>query len=569
VSHREPPYRDVTVGDLLAHLAAALPHNEALVYEGGPRYTFDALEREARAIARGLVGTGVESGERVVLWATNVPEWIVLQFALAKIGAVLVTANTALRARDIEYLLRQSEAATLITIPGFKDLDYVAELDAAGATRGAIPGLKRIIYIDRSGSPEGVRYEGPPHSTQEPPFIPYAELRRLGERVPLSEIDARSRAVGVDDVINMQYTSGTTGFPKGVMLSSRNIVNNGEALGGLLGYTPHDRLCLCVPLFHCFGCVIGVLGAYTHGACLCAVESFDARRVLETVHRERCTALYGVPTMFLAELECPDFARYDLTSLRTGVMAGSLCPEPLMRRVMTDMHLSEITIAYGLTEASPGITMTPRDMPVTLRSQTVGIVLPEVDVKIIDPATGAERGTGERGELCCRGYNVMKGYYNNPEATSAAIDADGWLHTGDEATVDADGCVRITGRIKDLIIRGGENIAPKEIEDRLREHPAVADAYVYGVPDEFFGEVVAAAVRLKVDTTTNTTTNVASGFSRTSVSSEELIAWCAATLAKFKIPKYVRFVDGFPMTASGKIQKYKLREEHQLLLGQP
>ncbi|MGH9143862.1 MAG: AMP-binding protein, partial [Vicinamibacterales bacterium] len=350
---------------------------------------------------------------------------------------------------------------------------------------------------------------------------------------------------------------GTTGFPKGVMLSSRNIVNNGEALGRGLGYTPEDRLCLCVPLFHCFGCVIGVLGAFTHGVCLCPVVAFDPARVLETVHRERCTALYGVPTMFIAELECPDFGQYDLTSLRTGVMAGALCPEPLMRRVMSDMHLPEITIAYGMTESSPGITMTPRDCSIAQRSQTVGPVLPELDVKIVDPVTGETRPPGERGELCCRGYNVMKGYYNNPEATRAAIDADGWLHTGDEASQDSDGCFRITGRIKDIIIRGGENIAPKEIEDRLREHEAVADAYVYGVSDAFFGEAVAAAVRLKPGAT-----NIG-GDTERGVSVAVLTSWCAAELAKFKVPRYVRFVETFPMTASGKIQKFKLREEHE------
>jgi fatty-acyl-CoA synthase len=339
------------------------------------------------------------------------------------------------------------------------------------------------------------------------------------------------------------------------MLSSRNILNNGHALGAMLGYTPADRLCLCVPLFHCFGCVIGVLGAYTCGACLCPIEAFDAGKVLETIHRERCTAVYGVPTMFIAELEHPRFAAFDLTSLRTGVMAGSLCPEPLMRRVMTDMHLPEITIIYGMTEASPGITMTPRDSSIAKRSSTVGTILPELDVKIVDPATGVEKPQGERGELCCRGYNVMKGYYNNPEATRAAIDDDGWLHTGDEASMDADGCFRITGRIKDIIIRGGENIAPKEIEDRLREHTAVADAYVYGMPDAFFGEAVAAAVRLKPGAT--------------EVDPQDLIAWCAAELAKFKVPREVRFVAEFPMTASGKVQKYKLREEHQKLASQP
>jgi len=532
-----PPYRDVTVGELLTRLAASLPTHDALVYEGQPRYTFAALDQEARTIARGLMALGVKRGERVVVWATNVPEWVVLQFALAKIGAVLVTANTSLRARDIEYLLRQSEAATLITIRGFKGVDYIAELEAVGATGGKMPALARLIFIG-SDTPPG--------------FLNYDQLRTLAAQVPEKVLDERAASIGVDDVINMQYTSGTTGFPKGVMLSSRNIVNNGQALGLVLGYTPADRLCLCVPLFHCFGCVIGVLGAFTHGACLCALEAFDPKRVLETIHRERCTALYGVPTMFIAELECADFARYDLTSLRTGVMAGALCPEPLMRRVMTEMHLPEITIAYGMTESSPGITMTPRDSSVAQRSQTVGPVLPELEVKIVDPATGAERAAGEPGELCCRGYNVMKGYYNNPDATRAAIDADGWLHTGDEATVDADGCFRITGRIKDIIIRGGENIAPKEIEDRLREHDAVADAYVYGIPDSFFGEAVAAAVRLKPG---------APG-----VTPGTLTEWCAAALAKFKVPRYVRFVSDFPMTASGKVQKYKLREAHQQLL---
>lgn len=533
-----PPYHDVTVGDLLIRLARALPDREALVYANGPRYTFEALDHEARTIAKGLMALGVEPGERVVLWATNVPEWVVLQFALARIGAILVTANTSLRARDIDYVLRQSEAATLLTIRGFRDVDYVDALAEIGAAGGAIPTLKRIIYIG----------DRPPLG-----FIPYDAVRANAGQVSDDEVDARGRAIGLDDVINMQYTSGTTGFPKGVMLTSRNIVNNGFAQGTMLGYTPADRLCLCVPLFHCFGCVIGVLGTYTHGGCLCVVEAFDPKRVLEMVHTERCTSLYGVPTMFIAELERPDFAQYDLTSLRTGVMAGALCPEALMRRVMTDMHIPEITIAYGMTESSPCITMTPRDASVTHRSQTVGVVLPDLEVKIVDPSTGAERPLGERGELCCRGYNVMKGYYRNPDATRAAIDAERWLHTGDEASLDADGFVRITGRIKDLIIRGGENIAPKEIEDRLREHPAVADASVYGVPDAFFGEAVAAAVRLKPDATTTAMV-------------DELIAWCAAALAKFKVPRYVRLVSEFPMTASGKIQKYKLREEHQTQL---
>ena len=346
----------------------------------------------------------------------------------------------------------------------------------------------------------------------------------------------------------MQYTSGTTGFPKGVMLSSRNIVNNGYWLAEGLGLTPDDRLCLCVPLFHCFGCVIGVLGAFTHGACLCAVESFDPLRVLETIERERCTTLYGVPTMFLAELEHPEFHRFDLTSLRTGVMAGALCPEPLMRKVIDRMHLPEMTIAYGLTETSPGVTQTPRDASIDERTQTVGRVLPEVEVRIVDPSTGEDVAPGERGELWARGYVVMKGYYNMPDQTAAAITPDGWLRSGDQASVDVEGRVRITGRIKDLIIRGGENIAPKEVEDVLRQHPAVLDVSVYGISSEFFGEEVAAAIRLHADRPAD---------------AQDLIAFCEARLARFKVPRHVRIVQTFPMTASGKIQKFRLRETHE------
>ncbi len=541
----QPPFRDVTLGDLLTRLARALPDRDAVVYAQGPRWTFRELEQEARTIARGLVALGVSPGERVVVWATNVPEWIVLQFALAKIGAILVTANTSLRARDIDYLLRQSEAATLVTIDGFRDVDYVAELGKIGATAGTIATLKRIIAVGETTAAALAALAG---LSDPVAVVRYADIAGHATRVAETHLDTLVQAVVPDTVINMQYTSGTTGFPKGVMLSSRNILNNGFACGQVLGYTPHDRLCLCVPLFHCFGCVIGVMGAFTHGACLCVVEAFDPKRVLEMVHRERCTALYGVPTMFIAELEHPEFSSYDLTSLRTGVMAGALCPEPLMRRVMKDMNLLEITIAYGLTEASPVITMTPRASSVEQRSQTVGVLLPEVEARIVDSESGRVLATGERGELCTRGYHVMKGYYNNPDATRAAIDAEGWLHTGDEASVDADGYFRITGRIKDLIIRGGENIAPKEIEDRLREHPAVADAYVYGVADAFFGEAVAAAIRLKP---------------QSQAGPEEMIVWCAGSLAKFKVPKYVRFVPDFPMTASGKIQKYKLREDHE------
>ncbi len=536
-----PPFRDVTVGRLLSELAVQLPEREALVYtHAGLRWTFEQLNDEARLVARGLMAHGVARGDRVAVWATNVPEWIILQFALAKIGAILVTVNTSLRAAEIEYLLTQNETSTLVTIAGFRGVDYLEELRKVGAIgddsrqrSDRFPHLARVIFIGER-CPDGL--------------FPYAGLRTAAERVPAALVDAAEDAVGIDDVINMQYTSGTTGFPKGVMLSSRNIVNNAYWLGAGLGYTPEDRLCLCVPLFHCFGCVIGVLGAYAHGACLCAVESFDARKVLETIEWERCTALYGVPTMFLAELEDPEFDRFDLSSLRTGVMAGSLCPEPLMRKVIDKMHLPELTIAYGLTETSPGLTQTPRDANLEERTQTVGKVLPEIDVRIVDPATGEELPCGERGELWARGYVVMQGYYNMPEQTAAALTADGWLRSGDQASIDEHGNVRITGRIKDLIIRGGENIAPKEIEDVLRHHPAIVDVSVYGISSDFFGEEVAAAIRTHPGA---------------SIDAAEVMRFCEHRLARFKVPRYVRTVDAFPLTASGKIQKFKLRELHE------
>jgi fatty-acyl-CoA synthase len=534
------PVHDVTVGALLTHLARTQPDREALVYRHlGKRWTFSELDEEARVVARGLVALGVKPSDRVSVWATNVPEWIILQFALAKIGAVLVTVNTALRAREIEYVLRQSETSTLVTIRGFRSVDYLAELRSIGAIgsgatsrRERLPNLERVLFVG-DDCPDDL--------------TPYEQLRADAGKVSDQDLDAFEAAVGPDDVINIQYTSGTTGFPKGVMLSSRNIVNNGYWLAQGLGFTSRDRLCLCVPLFHCFGCVIGVLGAYTHGACLCVMESFDARRVLETVERERCTALYGVPTMFMAELEDPEFDRFDLSTLRTGVMAGALCPETLMRKVIDRMHLPEMTNVYGLTEASPGLTQTPRNASVEVRTQTVGQVLPEVELRVVDPGTGEDVAPGANGELWARGYVVMKGYYNMPDQTAAAITPDGWLRTGDQACIGDDGNVRITGRIKDLIIRGGENVAPKEVEDVLRLHPAVLDVSVYGISSEFFGEEVAAAIRTRSGVATDAT---------------ELIEFCEGKLARFKVPRHVRFVESFPMTASGKIQKFRLREMH-------
>ena len=536
-------YRDVTVGELLARLAKDYPRNEALIYpDRGLRYDFSQLEDIARKTARGLLSLGIEAGDRVALWAPNIPEWIVLQFALAKIGAVLVTVNTSLRGAEIEYLLSQSETSTLITVAGFKDIDYVAtihevvpelrELKDGPLRSPKLPFLHNVIFIGDENPQGMLRYDW-----------------LLARSVDVSEerLDQHQQTQDLDDVINMQYTSGTTGFPKGVMLTHRNIVNNGYWLAEGIALTPRDKLCLPVPLFHCFGCVIGVLGAYTHAAALVPLESFDPLRALQYVEGERCTAIYGVPTMFLAELEQLDLRTFDLSTLRTGIMAGSLCPEPLMRKAMERMNLTELTIAYGLTEASPGITLTPRDDSVELRTQTVGRVMAEIELKILDPATGGECEPGQPGELCCRGYNVMKGYYNNAKATTEAVDSEGWLHTGDQASLDREGYVRITGRIKDLIIRGGENIAPKEIEDLLRQHPKIADVYVYSVPDERLGEEVAAAVRLNPG-------------EQSSV--EEIRSFCEGRIARFKIPRSIRFVDSFPMTASGKVQKFKLREMH-------
>lgn len=536
-------YKNVTLGNLLTLLAHDYPQNEALIYpDRGLRYDFSHLEWLARQIAKGLISTGVQPGDRVALWATNIPEWVVLQFALAKIGAVLVTVNINLRNYEIEYLLKQSETSTLITISGFRDNDYLSTINElipqlASSEEGNLnstefPHLRRVIYIGEE-HPAGM--------------IHYESLLARSEKVSDDQLDSYSKLQQIDDVINMQYTSGTTGFPKGVMLTHRNIVNNGFWLGEGLGYTPKDKLCVPVPFFHCFGCVIAVLGAYTHATSIVPLEWFDPIRVLQYIESERCSALYGVPTMFIAELEQLDYHSFDMSSLRTGIMAGSLCPEPLMRRVMDRMNLTEMTIAYGLTEASPGITLTPRYDSIMLRTQTVGTVLPEMEVKIIDPATGEEVPRGTNGELCCRGYNVMKGYYNNPKATSEAIDSEDWLHTGDQANIDETGYVRITGRIKDLIIRGGENISPKEIEDLLLQHPKIADAYVYGIPHEKYGEQVAAAIRLKPEQ---------------SATPEEIQSFCEDRLAKFKIPREIRFVDSFPMTASGKIQKFRLREMH-------
>jgi len=510
--------RDLTVGALLEHCCQCWPDKVALT-DATQSWTFSQLNQRVDTITRQLADLGIHKGDRVAVWLNNRAEWIELQFALARLGAVLVTVNTALRSHELHYLLQQSGAVALVYMRATPGLDFRAEVEQLDP----LPSLRWKIYVD-DDLPDGA--------------IAFHGLETASDIIP--EVD-------LDDVINMQYTSGTTGFPKGVRLSSRNIVNNGYWLGQGLGYTPEDRLCLCVPLFHCFGCVIGVLGAFTHGASLHLVANFDPLAVMETVQRFRCTSLYGVPTMFLAQLEHPDFERFDFSSLRTGVMAGSLCPEPLMRQVIERMNLREMTIAYGLTEASPAITQTLRGDPLHLVTQTVGKVLPDLEVEIRD-AQGNRAKVGEPGELCVRGYNVMLGYHDDPMATAQAIDEQGWLCTGDQATMDSDGYIRITGRIKDIIIRGGENISPKEVEDCLRNHPAVLDVAVYGVASPKYGEVVAAAVRLRPGQ---------------SAGGEELGRYCRARLAHFKAPTCYRFVDQFPLTASGKVQKFVLRQLHQ------
>jgi len=530
-----------TVGGLLEDIAGRFPENDALVYpDRGLRYTYREFDAHCDRVAKGLMGLGIGKGDHVSIWATNVPEWVVLQFATAKIGAVLVTVNTSYKSAELEYVLKQSDSNTLFLVRGFKDTDYVEttytvvpELKnaAPGKLRSEkLPFLKNVIFIGEE-APAGMR--------------PFAELERLSEKVSDAELAAAKAAPEEHEVINMQYTSGTTGFPKGVMLTHHNIVNNGFHIGECMRFTEKDRLCIPVPFFHCFGCVLAVLACVTHGAAMVPVETFQPEAVLRTIEAEKCTGVHGVPTMFIAELEHPAFAKYDLSTLRTGIMAGSPCPSEVMRRVIRDMHAAEITIAYGQTESSPVITQTRTDDPIELRVATVGRALPDVEVKIVDIETGTALPPGKQGELCTRGYHVMKGYYKMAADTAKAIDRDGWLHTGDLAVMDENGYCKITGRIKNMIIRGGENIYPREIEEFLYTHPKVSDVQVYGVPDRKYGEQVMAAVKLKDGVT---------------CSEEEIREFCRDRIANFKIPYYVRFVEEYPMTASGKIQKFKLRE---------
>ncbi|MCM3669381.1 AMP-binding protein [Mesobacillus maritimus] len=536
-----------SVGELLADRALEMPNHEVLVYpDRGLRYTYREFNEVCEQVAKGLMAIGIEKGENVAVWASNIPEWVSLQYGTGKMGAVLVTVNTNYRAAELEYLLKQSDSTTIFLIEDYKGNSYIdtiyelcPELEHCGPgdlQSKRLPKLKNVVVFGEKDYPGTYKW---------------SDVLSLSTQVTNTQLEERMAELKPDDVINMQYTSGTTGFPKGVMLTHSNLTNNGFNIARCMKLTEQDRLCIPVPFFHCFGCVIGTLAAVSVGATMVPVQEFDAETVLRTVEQEKCTALHGVPTMFIAELNHPSFENYDLSTLRTGVMAGSNCPVEVMKNVMNKMNMSEITICYGQTESSPVITQTRTDDPVELRVETVGRALPNVEVKIVQPGTTQELPYNQQGELCTRGYHVMKGYYKNPDATREAIDEDGWLHTGDLAIMDENGYCRITGRLKDMIIRGGENIYPREIEEFLYTHPKVLDAQVIGVPDEKYGEEVMAWIILKEGATATT---------------DEIKEYFKGKISHHKIPRHIFFTDEYPMTASGKIQKYKLREQSINLL---
>ncbi|WP_404428135.1 AMP-binding protein [Sutcliffiella horikoshii] len=530
-----------TIGNLLDDTVSRYPDKEAVVYvETGLRYSYKEFQKICNQVAKGLMNLGIKKGDHIAVWASNKPEWLITQYASAKIGAVLVTVNTSYQSKELEYLLRQSESTTLLLMDNFKGVSYLDMLQelcpelencAPGElASNRLPKLKNVIFMG---------------SERHPGMFTWDDLLNKASTITDEELMTRQNSTSYEDVINMQYTSGTTGFPKGVMLTHSNIINNAINVAECQKLTAEDRICIPVPFFHCFGCVMGTLAAVATGATMVPLVMFDPLLVLKAVEQEKCTALYGVPTMFIAELNHPDFEKYDLSSLRTGIMAGSPCPREIMKRVVHDMGAKEITIAYGQTEASPVITQTRPYDSIERRVSTVGSALDNVEVKIIDPATGETVPTGIQGELCTRGYLVMKGYYNMEDQTKDTIDKDGWLHTGDLATNDEDGYVVITGRLKDMIIRGGENIYPREIEEFLYSHPKIFDVQIVGVPDEKFGEQVAAFIKVKPGESLN---------------SQEVKDYCTGKISKYKIPYYVEIVDEYPMTASGKIQKFKLRE---------
>ncbi|OLE73119.1 MAG: AMP-binding protein [Actinobacteria bacterium 13_1_20CM_2_66_18] len=506
----------------LRRTAARFGDREALVVAHQKyRATYGELVAQCEEVARGLMARGVKKGDRVGIWSPNRYEWVIVQYATSAMGAILVNINPAYRTSELEYALNQSGISFLILAAHFRQADYVAML---GEVKGRCPGLREALVIEDG----------------------WDALKRDGTKVEPGELHELEATLQFDDPINIQYTSGTTGFPKGATLTHHNILNNGYFIGETLRYTEQDRVCIPVPFYHCFGMVLGNLACTTHGSTMVIpAEAFDPVLTMETVQQERCTSLYGVPTMFIGELEHARFKDFDFSSLRTGIMAGSPCPVEVMKKVQTVMHIPEMTIAYGMTETSPVSTQCTTDDPLERRVSTVGRVHPHVEIKIIDPSTGAVVPRDTPGELCSRGYIVMRGYWNNDEATRQAIDPARWMHTGDLATMDGDGYINIVGRIKDMIIRGGENIYPREVEEFLYSHPDIADVQVIGVPSEKYGEEVMAWVKLREGS---------------SAAGDEIAAWCKGKIASYKIPRHWKFVDSFPMTITGKIQKFKMRE---------
>ena len=523
------PLLETTIGADLERTAARHGAREALVEcATGRRWTYAELDRDVDRLARALLAAGLAAGDRVGIWAPNCAEWVLVQYATAKVGVVLVTVNPAYRTSELAYVLRQSGVRLLVSATEFKGSDYRAMVDEV---RPECPALTRTVYI---GTPD------------------WDDL--LATQADEAALRERSASLSPDDPINVQYTSGTTGFPKGATLSHRNLLNNGFFVTDLIGFTEQDRLCVPVPFYHCFGMVMGNLGCTSHGACIVVpAPAFDPAVTLRAVQDERCTALYGVPTMFIAMQGLRDFASYDLSSLRTGIMAGSPCPVTVMERCIRDMHMAEVSIAYGMTETSPVSTQTRVDDDVERRTSTVGRVHPHVEVKVVDPLDGSTVPRGETGELCTRGYSVMLGYWDEPQKTAEAVDAEGWMHTGDLAVMREDGYVNIVGRSKDMVIRGGENVYPREVEEFLHTHPDVADVQVVGVPDPRYGEELCAWVKLREGAEPLTV--------------EAVRAFCAGRLAHYKVPRYVRVVDEFPMTVTGKVRKVEMRERSVAELG--
>jgi len=545
----DTPLLGLTIGEMFDRIVAQYSHREALVVcHQGLRYTYRQLREAVDECARGLMALGLEKGERIGIWSPNRAEWTITQFATSKIGAILVNINPSYRLHELEYALKQSGCAMLVIAPEFRTSDYTAMLytlapelrdSQPGALQAAaLPDLRSVIRLS---------------DARVPGLYTWGDLLRAAATVGPEALAERQGQQEFDDPINIQYTSGTTGYPKGATLSHHGILNNGYFTARLMRFTEQDRLVIPVPLYHCFGMVLGNLACMTHGATMIyPSEGFEAKAVLEAVQAERATALYGVPTMFIAELEHPEFPHYDLSSLRTGIMAGSPCPVEVMKKVNTLMHMHEVEIAYGMTETSPVSTQTRIDAPLDKRVSTVGQVHPHVEVKIIDPATGQVVPVGTPGELCTRGYCVMLGYWNNDEATHKAIDAAHWMHTGDLAVMDEEGYIKIVGRIKDMIIRGGENVYPREIEEFLYTHPKVIDVQVIGVPDARYGEEIMAWIKLREGETATV---------------EEFREYCRGQIAHYKIPRYVKFVESFPTTVTGKIQKFVMREESIKELG--